>query len=166
MVRRAVSMIGFWTLATSAMVLFALVVLSPTYSDLLAVRHKLARQQARVEAQRQLAERLRSVCEAMHNEPRYVALVLRRELGYQRPGEESLSVRPESFGLAVQPIEPQAPAQKASLVYLTRLFSRRSIQPPALIASAAMIVVAILFFEVPTKPRKKTARPNPILKTA
>lgn len=153
--RRAVSMFGFWTLATSAMVLFALVVLSPAYSDLLAARQKLARQEARVEAQRLLAERLQSVCEAMKSEPRYVALALRRELGYQRPGEEPLSVRPESFGLAVEVAEPRPTPQLAALVSAAQLFSRPQVRSPALTVSAVMIIMAVLFFEIPTIERKK-----------
>ncbi len=153
LLRRVVSITGFWTLAITAMGLFALVVLSPTYQELLQIRQKHARQEARVAVQRQLAERLGAVCEAVRSEPRYVALALRREMNYQRPGEEPLSVRPESYGLASEPVRPQTPSQLVSVVQLAEVFSQPGIRPVALMGSAVMLIVAILFFEVPTKPR-------------
>jgi hypothetical protein len=156
--RSAGASLAFWLLATLGLGLFALGVLATPYCQRLEVRRKLAVEEARLRLARRLVDELQIVCDALAEDPKYVARQIRRDLGYRRPGERPLGSLEAGRPPAPEAVAPAMPPE-TSLDDTCRVFSRPPVRQAAIACGLMLMVAAFVWFDVPTWRRCRTSEP-------
>lgn len=144
--RHAGSTLAFWTLAIAGTGLFAIGVLATPWCERQDARHRLAAEQARARQVAQLAENLRVVCNALADDPRYLARQIRQDLGYHRPDEEPLPSSGRHLCPPLASAVPEAPPDPA-IAPLCRTFSRPVIKQVTVAVGVMLLGIALLWFE-------------------
>ncbi len=158
--RRGRTGVGFWSLATVGLCLFALSVLATPYRERQAARRELAVERARLSELQQLSGELEVVVEALEDNPRYLARQIREDLGYCRPGEQPLSFAPSMSGPRMKPVRPEA-VPPTRLERLAKELSKPMIKYSSLAAGLMMVAAAFIWFDAPTTrrtPRQESRR--------
>jgi len=149
--RRTVSAVAFWTLTIAGVGLFAAGVLATPWCERQDARHRLAAEQARARQVSQLAENLRVVCNALADDPRYLARQIRQDLGYHRPDEEPLPSSGRHLCPPLASAAPEPPPEPA-IAPLCRTFSRPVIKQVTVAVGVMLLGIALLWFEATPAP--------------
>ena len=140
----------YWTLAVTGLGLFALGALASPYCLRADTRRQLACEERKVEKVRRIVEHLSLKCEALSEDPRYLARQIRQDLGYRRPGEQPLPFTPEGVGAPAAVVE--APVTRMETV--CRLFRRPVIRQASLVGGLMILAIAMVWFDMPTRSRR------------
>jgi len=152
--RRLLSSVGFWTLAVVAVGLFALSVLAAPLAQRRAILKRQAIEEAKTRQLEQLAADRAVVRDALADDPQYVARRAREDLGYHKPGEQPLPFDVETISTRLEPLDPQLPPM-TRLERICGLFDKPLTRAATLVASVMALAVALVCFDIPTKPRRR-----------
>ncbi len=149
---RLLSSVGFWLLAVAAVGLFALSVLAAPLAERRAILTRQAIEEAKTRQLEQLAADRTVLRDALVDDPEYVARLARKDLGYHKPGEQPLPFDVETVRTRLEPLDPQVPPM-TRLELICGLFHKPLARTAALVASVMALAVALVCFDIPTKPR-------------
>ncbi|MBN2583130.1 MAG: septum formation initiator family protein [Planctomycetes bacterium] len=150
--RRALSSLAFWALALVAMALFGLSVVARPMAERRAALDRQAIEQAKTDQLQQLVGDLTVLQQALADDPEYVARRARQDLGYHKSGEQRLPFKAETAGVQLKPIEP-AVQPMTRLERICRRFEKPVTRSAAMVVSIMTLAVAMLVFDIPTRPR-------------
>ncbi|NIA20371.1 MAG: hypothetical protein GWP05_00010 [Anaerolineaceae bacterium] len=151
---RLLSPVGFWLLAAVAVGLFVLPVLAGPLAQRRAVLERQAIEEAKTRQIEQLAADLAVVRDALADDPQYIARRAREDLGYRKPGEQAMPFDVETVGTHLEPLDTELPPM-TRLERICGLFNAPLTRTASLVASIMALAVAIVCFDIPTRPRQR-----------
>ena len=157
--QRVWSGLAFWAVTLTGIALFALGVLSTPWCERQAARERLAVEQANVRRVEQLAENLTVICDALAEDPEYLARQIRQDLGYRRPNEVPLPSDGNHLCPPLATCMPE-PLPAPALARVCRIFSRPVVKQVTIAAGVMLLGIALLWFETPAR-RGRADAPAP-----
>lgn len=143
------SSLAFWAVTVVGLGLFALGVLATPYCRRQETRAQLAVEQNKTRQLQAMAEELQTRCDALTQDPKYLARQIREDLGYHRPGEQPLPLLGHVGGRPL-PTSECPPPVETRLDAVCRLFSAPLVRHASLASGLLLLAIGVIWFEIPT----------------